>query len=163
MLVAEGGGYDDDDGGDMGVCDDGDMGNGDGGINTSLVAAPNRVEKIAIGYAKQAKKMDMRRLKSIEWELLTSRLINNDKENEEMNNTMNIGKEDAVKPMAGMTTETSFCKLYMELHHSKKMPMQMAENLSVPLAFVALLHLCNENNLALESLADLSDFKIRQG
>ncbi len=163
MLVSEGGGYDDDDGGDMGVCDDGDTANGDGGINTSLVAAPNRVEKIAIGYAKQAKKMDMRRLKSIEWELLTSRLINNDKENEEMNNTMNVGKEDVVKPVAGVTTETSFGKLYKELHHSKKMPMQMAENLSVPLAFVALLHLCNENNLALESIADLSDFKIRQG
>jgi hypothetical protein len=28
---------------------------------------------------------------------------------------------------------------------------------------VALLHLCNENNLALQSKPDLSDFTIRQG
>ena len=72
-MVTESGGYDDDDaGGDMGGDGDDDLfGNTAGGLNTSLVAAPNRVEKIAIGYAKQAKKMDMRRLKSIEWELLT--------------------------------------------------------------------------------------------
>merc|ERR1719322_1037408 len=30
-----------------------------------LVSAPNKVEKVQIGYAKQAKKMDMRKLKSV--------------------------------------------------------------------------------------------------
>ena len=39
-------------------------------MNQSLVAAPNKVEKIMIGYAKQAKKMDMRKLKVIEWSTL---------------------------------------------------------------------------------------------
>ena len=38
--------------------------------NQSLVSAPNKVEKILIAYAKQAKKMDMRRLKAIEWDIL---------------------------------------------------------------------------------------------
>ena len=38
----------------------------------------------------------------------------------------------------------------------------MEENLSVPLAFVALLHLVNENNLCLTSQLDLTDFAIHQ-
>ena len=36
---------------------------GNDALNQSLVLAPNKVEKILIGYAKQAKKMDMRKLK----------------------------------------------------------------------------------------------------
>jgi len=43
------------------------------------------------------------------------------------------------------------------------MPSKMSENLSVPLAFVALLHLCNERCLALAGLPDFSDFSVRQG
>ena len=43
------------------------------------------------------------------------------------------------------------------------MPTKMSENLSVPLAFVALLHLCNERCLALSGVSDFSDFNIRQG
>ena len=40
-----------------------------------LVSAPNRVEKISIGYAKQAKKMDMKRLKAVEWSILQTSCI----------------------------------------------------------------------------------------
>ena len=40
----------------------------------TMVQAPNRVEKIQIGYAKQAKKMDMRRLKTVEWKIMQVRL-----------------------------------------------------------------------------------------
>ena len=40
-----------------------------------LVSAPNRVEKIQIGYAKQAKKMDMKRLKAVEWNILQTSCI----------------------------------------------------------------------------------------
>ena len=43
------------------------------------------------------------------------------------------------------------------------MPTKMSENLSVPLAFVALLHLCNERCLALSGVSDFSDFNIQQG
>ncbi len=164
-------GYDDDDNGAGGGGGDDDFfgnPNDEGGMNTSLVAAPNRVEKISIGYAKQAKKMDMRRLKSIEWDLLSSHFLLNDKENDdrEMNaaaEKVANGDAAAEKSFDKTSTETSFGSLYKELHVSKKMPPQMAENLSVSLAFVALLHLCNENNLALQSKPDLSDFTIRQG
>ena len=163
-------GYDDD---DMGGGGEDDLfshttgAGGDDGTNTSLVAAPNRVEKIQIGYAKQAKKMDMRRLKAIEWDLLSTQFVTNDKENDdrEMNGTEKDVNGDSTveKPLDKISTVTSFGTLYKELHCSKKMPAQMAENLSVPLAFVALLHLCNENNLALQTKPDLSDFTIRQG
>ena len=61
-------------------------------------------------------------------------------------------------------TVVNFTDLYRKLHDPKiRMPPKMLENLSVPLAFVALLHLCNENNLALENVADFSNFKIQQG
>ena len=85
------------------------------------VAAPNRVEKIAIGYAKQAKKMDMRRLKAIEWDLLTSRLL---KTNNKENNVANKdGVDEDIEPKSAEST--SFAKLYKELHSSKMMPPQV--------------------------------------
>ena len=80
------------------------------------------MEKIAIGYAKQAKKMDMRRLKAIEWDLLTSRLLNtNNKENNVAN------KDDVDEDIDPKSAEsTTFAKLFKELHSSKKMPPQVS-------------------------------------
>jgi len=41
------------------------------------------------------------------------------------------------------------------------LPQKMADNLSVALAFAALLHLANENNLALEQIyGSLDDFVV---
>ncbi|XP_017270088.1 condensin complex subunit 2-like isoform X2 [Kryptolebias marmoratus] len=45
----------------------------------------------------------------------------------------------------------------------QRLPNTMAQNLSVPLAFVALLHLANEKNLELVKVDDMSDIIIRQG
>ncbi|CAB1322174.1 unnamed protein product, partial [Coregonus sp. 'balchen'] len=45
----------------------------------------------------------------------------------------------------------------------KVLPLTMAQNLSVPLAFVALLHLANEKNLELVKVDDMSDIIIKQG
>ena len=120
-----------------------------------LVSAPNKVEKLQIGYAKQAKKMDMRKLKFVEWNILVSASVENDKENSDVNQA-NVNENE-------MNTSMSFDQLYKNLSISKKMSSKMVENLSVPLAFVALLHLCNERNLALESAPDFSDFTICQG
>ena len=161
----DGGGYDDD-GAEMelGVGGDGDLQGTMGEANTSLVAVPNKVEKIQIGYAKQAKKMDMRRLKSIEWELLkTSLTAKNTSNKENDDKEMNVGSGDSQPAVVATDGESTFRTLYRDLHVSKMMTAQMSENLSVPLAFVALLHLCNENNLALQSRVDLTDFVIRQG
>ena len=138
--------------------------------NQSLVAAPNKVEKILIGYAKQAKKMDMRKLKVIEWntlQQLSKKAVKEDKENKDDNGVEKESStqeaEDITKRMI-LDTVVDFTDLYQRLYDPKsRMPPKMVENLSVPLAFVALLHLCNENNLALENVADFSDFKIQQG
>ena len=54
-----------------------------------------------------------------------------------------------------------FSNLYHDL--VPNLPSKMAENLSVPLAFIALLHLANEHNLKIQSIAnDLGDFVINQ-
>ena len=60
-----------------------------------MVSAPNRVEKIQIGYAKQAKKMDMRRLKAVEWNILQTSCFEQDKEND----TDNVNEAEKRKPM----------------------------------------------------------------
>jgi len=125
-----------------------------------LVSAPNRVEKIQIGYAKQAKKMDMKRLKAVEWSILQTSCIEQDKEND----TDNVNEAEKKKNNeTGVESSTSFSHLYTNLAGSRLMPTKMSENLSVPLAFVALLHLCNERCLALSGVSDFSDFNIRQG
>ena len=138
-------------------------------LNQSLVVAPNKVEKILIGYAKQAKKMDMRKLKVIQWNTLQhlSRKADlEDKENLDDNGEKEKstdGTNEGSKRMK-LDTVVDFTDLYNKLYDPRvRMPPKMLENLSVPLAFVALLHLCNENNLALENVADFSDFKIQQG
>jgi condensin complex subunit 2 len=138
--------------------------------NQSLVSAPKQVEKILIGYAKQAKKMDMRKLKVIEWNTLqhlSEKANQEDKENKDDNGmekeTSDKEVEDSSKRMKNDSV-VNFTELYQKLYDPKiRVPTRMLENLSVPLAFVALLHLCNENNLALENVPDFSNFKIQQG
>ena len=39
---------------------------------------------------------------------------------------------------------------------------KVSQNLSVPIMFVCLLHLANEKNLSINSVADLADLKISQ-
>ena len=122
------------------------------------MSAPNKVEKIQIGYAKQAKKMDMKRLKAVEWNILQTSCIGQDKENDK-----DIVNEAEQKDIGFESSSTCFSHLYKSLAESRLMPAKMAENLSVPLAFVALLHLCNERTLALNGAEDFSDFNITQG
>lgn len=124
-----------------------------------LVSAPNRVEKVQIGYAKQAKKMDMRRLKAVEWNILQTSCLEQDKENDK-----DVTNEaEKRQSLLSSGSSVAFSQLYKNLSESKLMPPKMTENLSVPLAFVALLHLCNERCLALDGAPDFSDFFIAQG
>ncbi|NXO45495.1 CND2 protein, partial [Locustella ochotensis] len=114
-----------------------------------LIAEPQKIHKIPIQYAKTAKKMDMRRLKRNMWELLT-------------------GQGTAGEVSKGNSC-WEFCSnsfpilalIPIPLFH--RLPPAMATNLSVPLAFVCLLHLANEKNLRLESSKDLSDILVKQG
>ena len=117
----------------------------------------------------------MRKLKAIEWHTLQQLSKIAEPENKE-NNDENAGEKETVTTAASETadgggskgmklgTVVDFADLYSKLYDPRsQMPPKMKENLSVPLAFVALLHLCNEQNLALGNVADFSDFKIQQG
>ncbi|KAF4074654.1 hypothetical protein AMELA_G00241860 [Ameiurus melas] len=112
-----------------------------------LVPEPHKVNIIEINYAKTAKKMDMKRLKSSMWSLLTD------------------SPEKPAKDVESETTEVPGEKSFSQSTRTliQKLPGTMASNLSVPLAFVALLHLANEKNLELHKVDDMSDIIIRQG
>ncbi|XP_061585826.1 condensin complex subunit 2 [Cololabis saira] len=110
-----------------------------------LVPEPHRVNKIEINYAKMAKKMDMKKLKNSMWTFLTE-------------SPEKPKQETAVTEVCG---EKAFSQTTKALLQS--LPNTMAQNLSVPLAFVALLHLANEKNLELVKVDDMSDIIIKQG
>ncbi|NXO76448.1 CND2 protein, partial [Sitta europaea] len=115
------------------------------GGGLELIAEPQKVHKIPIQYARTAKRMDMKRLKRNMWELLT------ETEGEE--------SEEGLEPK--MVGEKMLSDLTKDLQ--RRLPPAMATNLSVPLAFISLLHLASEKNLQLESTEDLSDVVIKPG
>ncbi|NXG55452.1 CND2 protein, partial [Hemiprocne comata] len=117
-----------------------------------LIAEPQKVNKIAIQYAKTAKKMDMKRLKKNMWELLT------EGQKKQMVAEVNAEEKEDTSVVAD---EKVFSNITNQLLH--RLPSVMANNLSVPLAFACLLHLANERNLKLESTEDLSDVLVKQG
>uniref|UniRef100_H2ZTB8 Condensin complex subunit 2 n=1 Tax=Latimeria chalumnae TaxID=7897 RepID=H2ZTB8_LATCH len=119
----------------------------------NLVAEPHKVNKIEVHYAKTAKKMDMKRLKQTMWALLEDRVA--DGELQQCGSAV----ESTERPEAGK--DKIFSRITKELLH--RLPTTMAQNLSVPLAFVSLLHLANEKNLQLVGLEDMSDILIKQG
>ncbi|XP_069733825.1 condensin complex subunit 2 isoform X4 [Phaenicophaeus curvirostris] len=119
----------------------------------NLIAEPQKVNKIAIQYAKTAKKMDMRRLKRNMWDLLCDA-----QKIETVAEVEDAPEEDDKSVVAG---EKVFSNITKGLLH--RLPSVMASNLSIPLAFTCLLHLANEKNLKLEGTADLSDVLVKQG
>ncbi|XP_042215327.1 condensin complex subunit 2-like [Homarus americanus] len=116
----------------------------------NMVAAPNKVAKLNIGYARTAKKVDMKKLKGTMWSLLSDPTTN--KENENQNeNQAEMDPNQIV----------SFSLLYKKL--TPRLSSKMQENISIPLAFSALLHLANEHNLELYGSGSLEDFSVKQG
>ncbi|KAF5302730.1 hypothetical protein FQR65_LT08472 [Abscondita terminalis] len=107
-------------------------------LGENLVDAPEIVENIYIPYASKAKRIDIKILKRSLWKTLT----NSDDPNE-----LSVQKK-------------KFSEVYEEIpkHVSKK----MKNELSCPLAFVALLHLANENNLFFSKIDNQNDFFIEK-
>lgn len=127
-------------------------------FSKNLVVAPNKVAKINIGYARTAKKMDMKKLKTAVWSFLVD--PTNNKENEtqvEKRDQSLVEQKNKMDP----SYTVDFSTLYKNL--PPRVSSKMSENLSVPLAFAALLHLANEHNLKLCTRKDLKDFTIMQG
>ena len=72
-----------------------------------------------------------------------------------------VSKE--VLPMFVLFSRWKYNCFFQALYQPRPdIPSKMVDNMSVPLAFVALLHLCNEKSLALENVPDFSDFVIAQ-
>ncbi|XP_010143900.1 PREDICTED: condensin complex subunit 2, partial [Buceros rhinoceros silvestris] len=118
----------------------------------NLIAEPQKIHRIAIQYAKTAKKMDMKRLKKNMWDLLTGgQKKQTVAEMEDAENEKDVSVVAGEKVLSGITKEL--------LH---RLPAVMAQNLSIPLAFVCLLHLANEKNLRLDGTEDLSDVLVKQ-
>ncbi|NXC77768.1 CND2 protein, partial [Anhinga anhinga] len=118
----------------------------------NLIAEPEKINKIAIQYAKTAKKMDMRRLKRDMWDLLADG---------QKKQTAAENEDAEEEDTSVVTGEKLFSDITKELLH--RLPSVMASNLSIPLAFTCLLHLANEKNLKLEGREDLSDILVTQG
>lgn len=98
--------------------------------------APERIEKIRIAFAKRAKVVDMKQLKSCSWEL--------------------INRQHQVDPTHNPKFSTTLKDLPKILNRT------MAENMSMPLAFYAVLHLCNDKGLLLNNIENgLKDFDIK--
>ncbi|XP_043225095.1 condensin complex subunit 2-like [Amphibalanus amphitrite] len=123
-------------------------------IGDNLVQAPKKVERILIPYARTAKKMDMRKLKAAMWEILADR-GNDDKENA-TTPSRSVLKEAVMPP----GRDYSFRELYHRL--PSHMSTKMADNLSVALAFTALLHTANERCLRITGTRRMEDFFIAQ-
>lgn len=122
-----------------------------------LVAQPQKVEKINISYAKTAKKVDVRRLKQSLWKLMTHTVPEENKENQDQNAEQS--KEESTEDATLMKTSVLFSDLVKQLPNH--VPSFMAKNISVPIAFVCMLHLANEKSLKLNRL-DLNDIEISQ-
>ncbi|NXG97291.1 CND2 protein, partial [Loxia leucoptera] len=125
-------------------------GNGPDCGELELIAEPRKIPKIPIQYARRANRMDMRRLKTTMWELLTEQ--------------GEVGKGNSCWEFCRGTDpkvagEKTLSGVFRDLQH--RLPPTMAADLSVPLAFLSLLHLANEKNLSLESTEDLSDVLVR--
>ncbi|PSN39905.1 Condensin complex subunit 2 [Blattella germanica] len=124
-------------------------------MGDNLVAPPSKflhmnelpicVARIFIPYAMRAKKVDMKKLKGAIWSILTDADARKDVSNPE-----ELKVEKAV----------SFRDMYNKL--PLKLSSKLAENLSAPLAIVALLHLANEKILLIKGKDDLSDLTITQ-
>lgn len=97
--------------------------------------APATTEKINIAFARRAKVVDMKQLKGCSWTL-----INN-------------------KHLSDMAHNPKFSDTLKEL--PKVLSRTMAESMSMPLAFYAVLHLCNDKSLLLNQSKDnTKDFEI---
>ncbi|NWU29363.1 CND2 protein, partial [Dyaphorophyia castanea] len=120
----------------------------------NLIAEPQKITRIAVQYARSARRMDMRRLKRSMWELLAG----TGREPGAAGEEGGAGEGPEATAVAGEKVLSDLTKELL-----RRLPPAMGNNLSVPLAFVCLLHLANEKNLRLESTTDLSDILVKQG
>ena len=104
-----------------------------------------KVDKIHVGYAMVAKKVDVKRLKKDLWSELECKMEDDDEKQGD-------DKEETEKPLL------SFKETVQEMEKQG----QSQTDVTLPFYFICLLHLANEKGLALESTNGLHDFSIAQ-
>ncbi|XP_060079237.1 condensin complex subunit 2-like [Ylistrum balloti] len=130
-------------------------------IGDKLVAQPHKVAKIDISYAKTAKKLDVKRLKSTMWNIMTQDIVKPPMESEAAEK-IEVNENTSASTDVAMTGTCTFQDLLNIL--PDKVSSQTAKNLSVPIAFACLLHLANEKCLKIISMdEDLGNLVISQG
>lgn len=178
-----GGGYDDDDDGGGGMGFEFASGDNDDGDDTNEFVIPQlddvrKINKVKIGYAKVARKVDVKRLKRDLWTELEQTFAPDKNKDEEEENTNNDDKDedDAVSTASTVSdpdpdlvdksndnvtddrndimTTLSFQNTVHDMQTN-----QSQSNITLPFYFICILHLCNEKGLALESCG-LDDFII---
>jgi len=143
-----------------------------------LIEQPHVVAQVVIPYSRAAKKIDVRRLKHVMWNVLLppemrdaspnnvthNETLIEDDQSAEPNGDQRAGNESTKKTPSPTPSESAvhlaFSNLYGEL--PVRVNHRMANDLSQPIAFVTLLHLANEKNLKLIPKQDLRDFIIEQ-
>lgn len=93
-----------------------------------FVGVPELIDKMSIAFAKRAKVVDMKLLKSCSWDLLNNKHI--------LDPLHNPIFSDVLRDLPKVLSRT------------------MADNMSMPLAFYAILHLCNDKRLLLHQIDD---------
>ncbi|OTF82216.1 Condensin complex subunit 2-like protein [Euroglyphus maynei] len=116
----------------------------------NLDSEPSHVDALDIDYAKVAKKVDIKRVKSSMWSLIKQATVTDPITEEQVQSINTQSENDSQRNF-------SFFKLRQNLPFTLRQ--NLNENLSTPISFVALLHLCNEKNLKLTP-DELSDFQI---
>lgn len=120
-------------------------------IPTEFQGAPDKVAKINIAYAKTAKVVDMKQLKSCCWRLITEQVCSS----AAAAAVATSQQSSSAEPSEG---KARFSEIYRDLPHI--LSKTMSENISKSLAFYSVLHLSNERSLRLVRQDDLEDFQI---
>lgn len=145
--------FDDDDDDDDGFAPDttllGMNQTGPSDFGSDLVARPKLIKKMAIGFAKTAKKVDVKKLKENIWTKMNDTIVKVEES----------GQETQVEPL-NEESEQPFSSVMSTLRDAY--PEKRLKDISVSFCFICLLHLANENNLAIRGAGDLSELFVRQ-
>lgn len=118
-----------------------------------------KVEKVHVGYATVAKKVDVKRLKLDLWDELHERLDERAARLVEKKETNKSDEDDDKGSLPGMEAEpcaTSFFEAVQDMEQRKT---SKQADVTLPFYFICILHLANEKGLRLESRS-LDDFDI---
>jgi condensin complex subunit 2 len=142
------GGFGGDDGDDGGFCFGFDDAGSEGGENFAVqeLDGIRKVQKVQVGYATIAKKVDVKRLKKDLWMEIEDTLVKRASEDGEAKPADDT--DQVVKSMSNRSTPDflSFQEAIRDMQAT-----QSQTDVTLPFYFICLLHLCNEKNLELES------------